>query len=279
MGGATVYGQFVPRALALKRFWQEGSEIDEEILGPSSSLRNEPLQAFLLAERGDKQKAASLIDSIKEFVPTEGSGLFWLSVALPLAAAQVTLQDRDAREWLPGLQRYAGGLLDWFHVDIEMGRLHTLLEDWSRAEECFRQATTHCEENELTCFLALAKYYHGTMFLLRRQPDDRRKGLAIAQEAVSLFSELGMDYPRAKAERLLPKVSGERGERRPAGLSEREWEILGLLAEGRTNQDIADVLFVSRRTVENHLQQTYRKIDVTNRTAAIAWFLGRSEPE
>jgi DNA-binding NarL/FixJ family response regulator len=52
-------------------------------------------------------------------------------------------------------------------------------------------------------------------------------------------------------------------------LSEREIEVLKLAAGGMSNQDIADKLFLSRRTVQSHLSNIFRKMDVGSRTEAI----------
>jgi DNA-binding NarL/FixJ family response regulator len=54
-------------------------------------------------------------------------------------------------------------------------------------------------------------------------------------------------------------------------LSSREVEVLRLLAEGRENQDIGDILGISERTVRYHLRNIYDKLDVQTRGAAIAW--------
>ncbi|HOD36947.1 MAG TPA: response regulator transcription factor [Syntrophales bacterium] len=54
-------------------------------------------------------------------------------------------------------------------------------------------------------------------------------------------------------------------------LSSREIEIIGKLAMGLTNDDIADHLHISLFTVKTHLQNIYRKIKVTNRMQAIIW--------
>jgi DNA-binding NarL/FixJ family response regulator len=51
------------------------------------------------------------------------------------------------------------------------------------------------------------------------------------------------------------------------GISPRELEIIHLLAEGKQNSEIAELLFISKYTVENHLRSIYRKMDVKNRTA------------
>ncbi len=54
-----------------------------------------------------------------------------------------------------------------------------------------------------------------------------------------------------------------------ADLSERELEILRLAAKGLSNQDIAGKLFLSRRTVQAHLGNIFRKMDVGSRTEAV----------
>jgi DNA-binding NarL/FixJ family response regulator len=54
-----------------------------------------------------------------------------------------------------------------------------------------------------------------------------------------------------------------------AELSEREMEILKLAAKGMSNQDIATQLYLSRRTVQAHLANIFRKMDVGSRTEAV----------
>jgi predicted ATPase/DNA-binding CsgD family transcriptional regulator len=54
----------------------------------------------------------------------------------------------------------------------------------------------------------------------------------------------------------------------PAGLTPREVEVLGLVAEGLTNPQVAQELFLSPRTVQRHLNSVYRKLGVSSRTAA-----------
>ena len=65
-------------------------------------------------------------------------------------------------------------------------------------------------------------------------------------------------------------AEGEAGEvTQLAELSERELEILRLAAKGLSNQDIAGKLFLSRRTVQAHLSNIFRKMDVGSRTEAV----------
>jgi ATP/maltotriose-dependent transcriptional regulator MalT len=58
---------------------------------------------------------------------------------------------------------------------------------------------------------------------------------------------------------------------RPAGLTEREVEVLRLLAEGRTNKEIAAELYLSAKTVSRHLSNIFTKIGVSSRAAATAF--------
>ena len=55
------------------------------------------------------------------------------------------------------------------------------------------------------------------------------------------------------------------------GLTKRELEVLRLVAEGRSNHAIAVELFLSDHTVRRHLQNIFRKLDVSSRTAASAF--------
>jgi len=56
---------------------------------------------------------------------------------------------------------------------------------------------------------------------------------------------------------------------RLAHLSDRELQILGLVAQGRTNSSIARTLDVSPRTIAKHLEHIYRKLGVTSRAATV----------
>ena len=53
------------------------------------------------------------------------------------------------------------------------------------------------------------------------------------------------------------------------GLSKREVEVLGLLAEGFSNQEVADELFVSLNTAKTHISNLYSKLNVKRRTQAV----------
>ena len=54
-----------------------------------------------------------------------------------------------------------------------------------------------------------------------------------------------------------------------SGLTRREREVLELVAEGKTNKEIGGQLWISTGTVRRHLENTFRKLDVHTRTAAV----------
>ena|ERR1700689_2203686 len=70
-----------------------------------------------------------------------------------------------------------------------------------------------------------------------------------------------------------PDVSSERREDDrqwgPWSLTQRELEVLQLLAEGSTNGEISQRLYISPKTTKNHLAAIFQKLDVTNRTHAL----------
>ena len=51
-------------------------------------------------------------------------------------------------------------------------------------------------------------------------------------------------------------------------LTQRELEVLLLIAEGKNNKEIGDELFISEKTVKNHVSNIFKKIDVCDRTQA-----------
>jgi DNA-binding NarL/FixJ family response regulator len=55
-----------------------------------------------------------------------------------------------------------------------------------------------------------------------------------------------------------------------SGLSDREWQVLDLLAGGATTDEVAEMLVLSRETVRTHVKRVYRKLGVRSRDAAVS---------
>lgn len=59
-----------------------------------------------------------------------------------------------------------------------------------------------------------------------------------------------------------------RQQEEPIKLTKREIEVLTLVIEGKSSKEVADLLYVSKRTVDFHLANIYDKLSVTNRVQA-----------
>ncbi len=90
--------------------------------------------------------------------------------------------------------------------------------------------------------------------------------------AVSWIGKIGADEFLL---RLVPEESGDLPPDlfRPYRLTGRELQVLGWIAKGKSNRDAADILGLSTRTVDKHLEGIYAKLGVENRTAAAALVL------
>ncbi len=73
------------------------------------------------------------------------------------------------------------------------------------------------------------------------------------------------------ANRHVPELSFDKINKQiSTGLTDREFEVIRLMYEGKTNQQIADTLFIAMNTLKKHINNAYFKMEVTSRTAAIA---------
>ncbi|MFI2185748.1 response regulator [Streptomyces sioyaensis] len=108
----------------------------------------------------------------------------------------------------------------------------------------------------------------------------KRSGPALLTEAVRAAMAGDSLISPSITVRLLQHVTGPTAGRRPRRrdpvLTEREVEIAGKVAEGKTNADIARELFISAGTVKTHVASIQRKLQVRNRVgvAVRAWELG-----
>lgn len=110
--------------------------------------------------------------------------------------------------------------------------------------------------------------------------DQMHRGLAEqkAPPAISFRDEkLRLQYMgRLGANEFLLRLARDTSSDSPAefskelGLTSREGEVLSWLSKGKTNRDIAQILGLSPRTIDKHLEQIYAKLGVENRTAAAA---------
>ena len=82
-----------------------------------------------------------------------------------------------------------------------------------------------------------------------------------------LFTHLNADPSLTRIEQPRRRA----GRQSPGSLSERELQVLRLLAAGKTNRAIAEELFISEKTVARHVSNIFDKVGVSSRTGAAAW--------
>jgi DNA-binding CsgD family transcriptional regulator len=178
--------------------------------------------------------------------------------------------DARARSYLAeALARSEQPAQPWVRIGahLVLGELDTNQRQFAGARDHLSTAAALAE----TCDLP---YEQGLIRLalagLHAAAGDAEGAMAIASDAASVFRALGAAPSLARADALCQRISGFAGAASNRfGLTPRELEVLHLLAEGRTNPEIAAALFISRRTAATHVSNIYRKLDVTTRARAV----------
>jgi DNA-binding CsgD family transcriptional regulator len=112
--------------------------------------------------------------------------------------------------------------------------------------------------------------------VVRRRARQKRAARDAIEAALAGFVELGAAGWTEKASGELGRISGRR---RDEGLTAAERRVAALVAEGRTNREVAAALFLGERTVESHLTKVYEKLGVRSRTELASKFRGSDELE
>jgi two-component system, NarL family, response regulator LiaR len=131
-------------------------------------------------------------------------------------------------------------------------------------------------ENEAIRILALTAYDNPSyvLALLEAGADGFVLKNAELSSLIKAIQEVSVGHPSFDAELLaqayqLPVTTYQ------TELSDREVEVLRHAAQGLTNKQIAEMLFISDRTVQGHLQKIYHKLGVTTRTEAVTTALAQ----
>jgi ATP/maltotriose-dependent transcriptional regulator MalT len=154
---------------------------------------------------------------------------------------------------------------------------HRLLGELSTEAGEFADAATH-----LAASLSLADACHApyeraltllAMAELRAATGNRDAARTLLDEVCSICEPLGAQPALARAAALAARLDAaqETTPAYPGGLSAREVEVLRLVAQGMTNAQVAERLYLSPRTVEQHLRSIYNKLGVSTRAAATAF--------
>jgi DNA-binding CsgD family transcriptional regulator len=132
--------------------------------------------------------------------------------------------------------------------------------DVERAVQLLERAVAQHEEAGDRFGRARALLALGTV---RRRARQKRPAREAIEAALAGFEQLGAATWVAKARDELGSIGGRT---REGGLTPAEHRVATLVAEGRTNREVAAALFLGERTVETHLSHVYAKLGVRSRT-------------
>jgi ATP/maltotriose-dependent transcriptional regulator MalT len=154
--------------------------------------------------------------------------------------------------------------------DRLLGLLFTVLGRLSEAAASFQDALAFCRRAGYRPELAWTCYDYAEALMRRDARGDRERAKSLLNEASALTRELGMRPLLARLEQRLRRVSRSPsvGTARPAGLTEREVDVLRLVARGFTNREIGGELFISTSTVAKHIRNVLGKTGMANRAEA-----------
>jgi ATP/maltotriose-dependent transcriptional regulator MalT len=150
------------------------------------------------------------------------------------------------------------------HLQVQVAYTAAILAPDATAERHFRAAIAAAQP-DWPFYVARAQLAYGVWLRRRRRMTQSRPPL---REAAETFDALGLLRYAERARREL-RASGETVRRRKPGawaqLSPQELQIAQLAAEGLSNREIGEQLYLSHRTVESHLYRLFPKLGVTSR--------------
>jgi DNA-binding NarL/FixJ family response regulator len=234
-------------------------------------------RAELAFTRGDMRAAAEHVDRYLRRVPTQNRTDRAAGLEL-LVRAQAAAGDleaaRTALAELTGITAVVGTLPLKAAVSLASGWVAMASGDPDAARRHFEDAVDGFVQSNAPYEVARARIDLAQALAAESRTDE---AALEARRAIEVLTELNAGLEISRAHLLLESLSdpvriggaGERG-RTDGGLTSRELEVLRLVAEGLTNQAIAEKLFVSDHTVHRHLANILNKLSVSSRAAAVA---------
>jgi DNA-binding CsgD family transcriptional regulator/tetratricopeptide (TPR) repeat protein len=201
---------------------------------------------------------------------------FWIEIVRTgLALKAVETEDHALAEEqyiaLTGLQGQMRG--SYICADRLMGLLVHTMGNLDQAAEHFKDALTFCRKAGYRPELAWTCHDYAETLLHRNGPSDHVRATSLLDESLTISSELGMRPLMERVQALQEKVAVQPAPAPtyPDGLTGREVEVLRLVATGKRDREIAEVLPISVTTVSTHVRNILNKINAANRTEATAY--------
>jgi ATP/maltotriose-dependent transcriptional regulator MalT len=245
-------------------------------LGSGMLLWYLPLLGWVQLRRGKRQEALSCLQEAELLLAAHDSGTILTGDAIAkLARMALLLEDRERiARYFMRLEPFQGLFLDEL-VDRVLGELSTFQGNWQPANAFLEKAEIIARREGLPFELLETLKAQAQLELSRGGRGSAKRAYSLFEQAMHQAEQLELSREVAWLHehlQQLPKRSSQVQSRvLPAGLSEREVEVLGLVAKGASNRQIAEDLVLSERTVSNHLFHIFNKLDVDNRAAATAF--------
>ena len=238
-------------------------QLGEEQIGLHTPVHLGTL-GFVALQSGDPRKAATWFDEAERTTMRlgwrEASKRWWIADHAEALLELGRLDDamRILDRWEADASRLGR---DWVLAHVTRGRglvaaAQGAVDD---AASLLQDAVAHHERVHDTFGRARALLALG---VVRRRQRQKRAARDAIGAALAGFEELGAATWVAKARAELGRIGGRT---RTEGLTPAERRVAALVAEGRTNREVAAALFLGERTVETHLSHVYAKLGVRSR--------------
>ena len=137
----------------------------------------------------------------------------------------------------------------------------------------FEDSLTFCRQAGARPEIAWTCHDYAETLLQRDGPGDLAHAHSLVEEGLSIAEELGMPPLAERLGTLQQQAASMPGKAPvyPDGLTEREIEVLRLLAKGRSNREIAEDLVISVNTVFRHVSNIFSKTGSSNRAEAATY--------
>ena len=259
--------------------WDEATDLFRQVEHEGIA---QPGRAELALSMGDAKAAADHAERYLRQLPAEDRMERAIGLELMVRSLAATGGYQAALEPLAELERIAKHTtMNALRASAAFasGALAAEQSDYEGARRCFEDAVSLYEKVSAPFDSARARLDLARALLnLGRQPESGRE----ATVALQSFRHIGAAKEAEAAATFLRSLGAaitlQEPAENPAGLSSREVEVLELIAAGKSNQEIANDLFLSVRTVERHISTIYEKIGAHGkaaRAAATAYALKR----
>ena len=158
-------------------------------------------------------------------------------------------------------------------VDRLLGLLSRCMGKTDQGVQHFEDALKFCGKAGFRPETAWVCHDYANMLLARDGKEDGGKAIVLLNESLAISTELGMLPLMKSSSEILERAESQTVEKPlfPNGLTQREVEVLRIVASGKTSAEIATDLVLSRRTVERHISNIYSKTGSGNRAEATAF--------